>query len=1165
MNAGAPWSVKGIDPKAREVAKDLARRHGMTLGEWLNRMILEEDGPEDIGSEAYFTDPNFVPRAPAAERPAPRGYVEPPRVEPPRAEPPRALKAPLRPEPLYVAPTRFEAPQHPGDEINRVTAALDRLTDRIESSEGRTGMAISGVEHSVREAVARIESAEREHVAIAARFEGSVDDTRAEQVRLSDRLRRIEAEAAGPRSAEALRALEQALGRVASHLYEGESRTRETLADLRQRVEQAEAGAPTPGVEAIEEVVERVGERLTEAEARTFEALESLRASFAGLDGRLGAVETVAAPAIDQRFEQLTANLTERVELTRSELAKSLQASTETRFDRMERKLSEMTEQVQAAEHRSAQAIERVGREVLTVADNLNKRVEAAEIRSADAIGHVGGEVARIAETVDLRLTRNDSIQAEAMEKLGAEIARISERLAERIATAERRSAQAFDEVGEQVARVSERVGQRSDRASDELIDRIRLSEERTARLLDEAREKIDQRLNETQRRITEQVVAAAPPPPVARSLLDDPSHVFGEPEPFPAFEKSADSDGPFQMNAKMVTQAATMMTRSGFATPPPVRPAAPPAAAAQAAAAPAVFAPEPLIPEPVAAPPAAPEPFSVETLISEAVEPEAAAVAAPGPFAPSPFAAQPFPAAPEPTTFDAEDFEAADDFISLSEEAAPIERDAEPELEPSQADAAASRPSLFGGAFENQDAEDHAPEERRVEASAFDDLDLEPQAPTEGAAAFSGALDAAAFDADEHDVPTPPEEHRLEAVPPAEPAAPLSTREVIEQARAAARSSMQDNGKIRPFKSATPKPEKAAGGSIFNGLFGGRAKRRAGSSLQSALVVTGTAALVGLGAAGFMLMDGRPGGSPPQRVVDAIAALSHGKPILSAETDTTPFPATPRVAVALAPQAIAPAAGVQPAAPDLSDRFARAAQALEQKKPGALDELKAVAELGHAPAQFYLARLYEKGEAGLKPDLAQSRRWTERAAEGGDRRAMHNLGMAYISGSGGPKNSTTAAQWFRRAAELGLVDSQFNLAALYEKGMGVSQNPAEAYKWYMIAAKTGDADAGKRADQVKTLLSPDARVVAEQAAAAFRASSGNPSAVAAPTATAALSGVIVAQQALSRLGYYLGPTDGSPSPALQLAVAAYQRDHNTQPTGVLDPATLQGLSVYTR
>lgn len=48
MSAAAPWSVKGIDPKAREVAKDLARRSGMTLGEWLNTMIMDDVDDEEI-------------------------------------------------------------------------------------------------------------------------------------------------------------------------------------------------------------------------------------------------------------------------------------------------------------------------------------------------------------------------------------------------------------------------------------------------------------------------------------------------------------------------------------------------------------------------------------------------------------------------------------------------------------------------------------------------------------------------------------------------------------------------------------------------------------------------------------------------------------------------------------------------------------------------------------------------------------------------------------------------------------------------------------------------------------------------------------------------------------------------------------------------------------
>jgi localization factor PodJL len=41
MKPGVPWSVKGIEPDAREAAKIAARRSGMTLGEWLNSKILE--------------------------------------------------------------------------------------------------------------------------------------------------------------------------------------------------------------------------------------------------------------------------------------------------------------------------------------------------------------------------------------------------------------------------------------------------------------------------------------------------------------------------------------------------------------------------------------------------------------------------------------------------------------------------------------------------------------------------------------------------------------------------------------------------------------------------------------------------------------------------------------------------------------------------------------------------------------------------------------------------------------------------------------------------------------------------------------------------------------------------------------------------------------------
>ena len=35
----SPWSVKGVEPEAREAAKIAAHRVGMTIGQWLNHTI----------------------------------------------------------------------------------------------------------------------------------------------------------------------------------------------------------------------------------------------------------------------------------------------------------------------------------------------------------------------------------------------------------------------------------------------------------------------------------------------------------------------------------------------------------------------------------------------------------------------------------------------------------------------------------------------------------------------------------------------------------------------------------------------------------------------------------------------------------------------------------------------------------------------------------------------------------------------------------------------------------------------------------------------------------------------------------------------------------------------------------------------------------------------
>ena len=144
-------------------------------------------------------------------------------------------------------------------------------------------------------------------------------------------------------------------------------------------------------------------------------------------------------------------------------------------------------------------------------------------------------------------------------------------------------------------------------------------------------------------------------------------------------------------------------------------------------------------------------------------------------------------------------------------------------------------------------------------------------------------------------------------------------------------------------------------------------------------------------------------------------------------------------------------------------------------------------ANLGFPQAQLALGRLYETGEAGVTADPAEARRWTERAARGGDVRAMHNLGMYLFDGVGGARDQVQASRWFQAAAERGLVDSQYNLARLFEQGaQGLSPDPARAYQWYLIAGRSGDAGAEEQAARLRADIPASSRLEAEAEAERF-------------------------------------------------------------------------------
>lgn len=475
MSAAAPWSVKGIDPKAREIAKDLARRSGMTLGEWLNSMIMDEPDEDESVTP--------LPR----RTPVPDPYDRRSRSR--------------RLDDVYG---------YEDDRAGRISASLEVIAERLEAVERRSTVAIQGVDQAVAGLVRRLEKQDEIGLGYARRIDDIADELREGH----KRLRRFEQET-GPKSEEGLARLDAALGAVSSRLFDLDERQRNTIGDLRARMEAVEkAAGPGPGAE----VLAGVGVRLDEAQERTSEALKGLERSFAALDQRLRDAEGRIEPEHAReasRFEKLAETLTRQVEGSRVEMMRRLDvAETEGRVDRIERALAGIGDQTRAAEQRSADAVEAMGREVMRIARNLNQRVEKVEGGGAvsgpdiEALGRelnekLDREMQRHAQAVDQRITRSDDQHAMALERLGGEITRISDRLSERIAQSERRSAQALDDISRRLTENTDKIELRHDRASGELGERMRQSEERTARLLAEARESMEQRGGRAARRET--------------------------------------------------------------------------------------------------------------------------------------------------------------------------------------------------------------------------------------------------------------------------------------------------------------------------------------------------------------------------------------------------------------------------------------------------------------------------------------------------------------------------------------------------------------------------------------------------------------------------------------------------------------------------------------
>jgi localization factor PodJL len=231
----------------------------------------------------------------------------------------------------------------------------------------------------------------------------------------------------------------------------------------------------------------------------------------------------------------------------------------------------------------------------------------------------------------------------------------------------------------------------------------------------------------------------------------------------------------------------------------------------------------------------------------------------------------------------------------------------------------------------------------------------------------------------------------------------------------------------------------------------------------------------------------------PPNEITGTIQRWSG-----LANLPSTPKAAPPPVTTppAIAPETIPAAFGTalraaaskgDPAAQyEVAIRFADG-RGVTQNMTEAAGWFERAAKQGLAPAQFRLGGLYEKG-LGVKKDLEAARHLYLAAGEAGNGKALHNLAVLYAEGFDGKPDYQVAAKWFRKAADFGIADSQYNLAILYGRGIGLEQNLIEAYKWFALAARDGDAEAAKKRDEIGARLDQQALAAASRAVQAWQA-----------------------------------------------------------------------------
>lgn len=413
MKLGVPWRVKGIRPDARETAREAARRAGMSVGEWLNTVILDSADEEGVrlSRRGYDDDEDdndqlFALHERIEELSRQLEHLQ-------RAPARRPSYAPARQGPEAYAPPSY-APNR--DPVAEAIARLDRRMDELVNAS--RAMPAVPVYAPAAYAPPPSYAPEPRAAAPADAWTPDIDQAMAE---INARMQALDADPNAPAvapqrpaqpapaqaqpapvPAQNLAGLEQHLRHITGQiealgqqpqLQEGIAALRETLSEIARTLLDA---MPKRAIEALEAEVRALAERLLDSRQ-------------AGADGKaLAAVERGLAEVLDT--------------LRALRPAENLDAFRE-------------------AVHSLAQKIDRLGASAPDV--NAFQQLESAvsamqgivpHVASNEALAHLAGEVHALGAKVDqVAVAGGGPGHGDALETLNQRVAHIAEALESRV------------------------------------------------------------------------------------------------------------------------------------------------------------------------------------------------------------------------------------------------------------------------------------------------------------------------------------------------------------------------------------------------------------------------------------------------------------------------------------------------------------------------------------------------------------------------------------------------------------------------------------------------------------------------------------------------------------------------------------------------------------